>query len=60
MSREVIDAIKELADEKGIDSESLMSALEDALLSAYRKKPARLATHAPRSTTTPRTSASSS
>ncbi len=39
MSREVIDAIKELADEKGIDSDVLMSALEDALLSAYRKKP---------------------
>ena len=39
MSREVIDAIRELADEKGIDSDVLMSALEDALLSAYRKKP---------------------
>ncbi len=39
MSREVIDAIKELADEKGIESDVLMSALEDALLSAYRKKP---------------------
>jgi transcription termination/antitermination protein NusA len=39
MSREVIDAIKELADEKGIDSDVLMTALEDALLSAYRKKP---------------------
>jgi N utilization substance protein A len=39
VSREVIDAIKELADEKGIESDILMSALEDALLSAYRKKP---------------------
>ena len=39
MSREVIDAIKELADEKGIESDVLMSALEDALLSAYRKNP---------------------
>jgi N utilization substance protein A len=39
VSREVIDAIKELADEKGIESDVLMSALEDALLSAYRKNP---------------------
>ena len=39
MSREVVEAIKELADDKGIDSDILMSALEDALLSAYRKKP---------------------
>ena len=39
MSRELVDAIKELGAEKGIDSEVLMGALEDALLSAYRKTP---------------------
>ena len=39
MSRELVDAIKELGAEKGIDSEILMGALEDALLSAYQKTP---------------------
>ena len=39
MSRELVDAIKELGNEKGIDSETLMAALEDALLSAYKKTP---------------------
>jgi transcription termination/antitermination protein NusA len=39
VSRELVDAIKELGAEKGIDSEVLMGALEDALLSAYRKTP---------------------
>ncbi len=39
MSRELVDAIKELGNEKGIDSETLMGALEDALLSAYKKTP---------------------
>jgi N utilization substance protein A len=39
VSRELVDAIRELGNEKGIDSEILMSALEDALLSAYRKTP---------------------
>ena len=39
MSRELVDAIKELGAEKGIDSETLMAALEDALLSAYKKTP---------------------
>jgi N utilization substance protein A len=39
VSRELVDAIKELGAEKGIDSEILMGALEDALLSAYRKTP---------------------
>ncbi len=39
MSREIVDAVKALEQEKGIDSETLMSALEDALLSAYRKTP---------------------
>ena len=39
MSREIVDAIKVLEQEKGLDSETLMTALEDALLSAYKKTP---------------------
>jgi transcription termination/antitermination protein NusA len=39
MTREIVEAVKEVATAKGIDSEVLMSALEDALLSAYRKTP---------------------
>lgn len=39
MSQEIVDAIKMLEREKGIDSETLMAALEDALLSAYKKSP---------------------
>jgi N utilization substance protein A len=39
VSREIVDAIKVLEQEKGLDSETLMTALEDALLSAYRKTP---------------------
>ena len=39
MTREIVDAVKALEQEKGIDSETLMSALEDALLSAYKKTP---------------------
>jgi transcription termination/antitermination protein NusA len=39
VSREIVEAIRGLEQEKGIDSETLMSALEDALLSAYRKTP---------------------
>jgi len=39
MTREIVDAVREVATAKGIDSEILMSALEDALLSAYRKTP---------------------
>ncbi|MBK5116989.1 MAG: transcription termination/antitermination protein NusA [Thermoleophilia bacterium] len=39
MSREIVDAIKVLEQEKGLDSETLMIALEDALLSAYKKTP---------------------
>lgn len=39
MSREILDAMNVLAAEKGISSEALMEALEDALLSAYRKQP---------------------
>lgn len=39
MSVEIVEAVKALEQEKGIDSETLMSALEDALLSAYKKTP---------------------
>ncbi|MFY9468547.1 MAG: transcription termination factor NusA, partial [Solirubrobacterales bacterium] len=39
MTQEIVDAIKLLEREKGIDSETLMTALEDALLSAYKKSP---------------------
>ncbi len=39
MTREIVDAVREVATAKGIDSEVLMAALEDALLSAYRKTP---------------------
>ena len=39
MSREIVEAIRGLEQEKGIDSETLMGALEDALLSAYKKTP---------------------
>jgi N utilization substance protein A len=39
VSREIVDAIKVLEQEKGLDSETLMIALEDALLSAYKKTP---------------------
>jgi len=39
VSREIVEAVKVLEQEKGIDSDTLMSALEDALLSAYKKTP---------------------
>jgi N utilization substance protein A len=39
VSREILEAMNVLAAEKGISSEALMEALEDALLSAYRKQP---------------------
>jgi transcription termination/antitermination protein NusA len=39
MSREIVEAIKGLEQEKGIDADTLMMALEDALLSAYKKTP---------------------
>src|SRR5215475_4057671 len=39
MSREILDAVRGLAAEKNISSEKLMEALEDALLSAYKKTP---------------------
>ena len=39
MSQEIIEAIRALAEEKGISEDKLMAALEDALLSAYKKQP---------------------
>jgi N utilization substance protein A len=39
MSREILEAMTALAREKGIAPEKLQSALEDALLSAYKKQP---------------------
>ena len=37
MSQEIVDAVRELERDKGIDSALLFSALEDALLAAYKK-----------------------
>src|ERR1700712_2057000 len=39
MSREILDAMTVLAREKGLPPDSLRLALEDALLSAYKKQP---------------------
>src|SRR5439155_9308000 len=39
MSKEIVEAVHVLEREKGIPSERLMAALEDALLSAYKKTP---------------------
>ncbi|HEX7300354.1 MAG TPA: transcription termination factor NusA [Solirubrobacteraceae bacterium] len=39
MSREIVEAMKALAVEKGIAPDRLVHALEDALLSAYKKQP---------------------
>ena len=39
MSQEIVDAVKVLGREKGISEDKLMEALEDALLSAYKKQP---------------------
>jgi N utilization substance protein A len=39
MSQEIVDAVRALGKEKGIAEEKLMAALEDALLSAYKKTP---------------------
>jgi N utilization substance protein A len=40
MSKEIIAAVRELEEAKGIDGEVLLTALEDALLAAYKKTPA--------------------
>src|SRR5215210_4293157 len=39
MSREIVDAMHALAREKNISEDKLLHALEDALLSAYKKQP---------------------
>jgi N utilization substance protein A len=39
MSREIVEAVRGLAAEKNISQDKLMEALEDALLSAYKKTP---------------------
>src|SRR4051794_32481592 len=39
MSKEIIEAVTALEKEKGIDGEILLTALEDALLAAYKKTP---------------------
>src|SRR5437868_1633844 len=39
MTREIVEAVRGLAAEKNISHEKLMEALEDALLSAYKKTP---------------------
>ena len=39
MSREIIEALRQIEKEKGIAFEALVVALEDALLSAYKKTP---------------------
>jgi len=39
MSQEIIDAVRDIEKEKGIESGTLVAALEDALLAAYRKTP---------------------
>jgi transcription termination/antitermination protein NusA len=39
MTREIVEAVHTLEQEKGIAADTLMSALEDALLSAYKKTP---------------------
>jgi N utilization substance protein A len=39
VSREIVEALRQIEKEKGIAFEALVDALEDALLSAYRKTP---------------------
>ena len=39
MSRAIIEAVRTIEREKGIDGETLIQALEDALLAAYKKTP---------------------
>jgi len=39
MSREIIEAVRNIEQEKGIESDTLIHALEDALLAAYKKTP---------------------
>src|SRR5918992_1301838 len=39
MNREIIEAVQTIEREKGIDEGTLVTALEDALLAAYKKTP---------------------
>jgi N utilization substance protein A len=39
MSREILEAVRQIEKEKGIEDETLVRALEDALLAAYKKTP---------------------
>src|SRR5205085_7768843 len=39
VTKEIVEAVKALEQEKGISADTLMDALEDALLSAYKKTP---------------------
>ena len=39
MSREILEAIRSIETEKGIEEDTLIAALEDALLAAYKKTP---------------------
>src|SRR5918997_2378698 len=39
MSQEIIEAVRTIEREKGIEPDALVSALEDALLAAYKKTP---------------------
>src|SRR5881275_2200051 len=39
MSREIVEAVRAIELEKGIESDTLIRALEDALLAAYKKTP---------------------
>ena len=59
MSKEILDAIGVVAYEKGIDPEILFTALEDALLAAYRKTNHASRSRASSSTARRATSASS-
>ncbi len=52
MSKEIIEAVEMLEREKGISGEDLLTALEDALLAAYKKTPDAVSTR--RCTTEPR------
>src|SRR4029450_2255720 len=39
MSREILEAVRQIEREKGIEDDVLVRALEDALLAAYKKTP---------------------
>src|SRR6266511_3914056 len=39
MSQEIVEAVKEIEREKGIEEGTLIAALEDGLLAAYKKSP---------------------